>query len=70
MNAYIAIISDLEARHGEIDNIKFLAKDLTSPEIDMVIDEFVLAASSYLSGDLKPVMEFADKGFATTRFVR
>ena len=70
MNAYDAIISDLENRHGKIDNIKFLVKDLTRPEIDMVIDEFVAAASSYLSGSLKPVTEFADKGLAATRFER
>ena len=70
MTAYYAIISDLETRHGKIDNIKFLVNDLTRPEIDMVIDEFVAAASSYLCGSLKPVKEFSDKGFAATRFER
>ena len=70
MTAYDAIISDLENKYGKIDNIKFLVKDLTRPEIDMVIDEFVAAASSYLSGGLKPLTEFVDKGFAATRFER
>ena len=70
MTAYDAIISDLESKHGKIDNIKFIVKDLTRPEIDVAIDDFVAAASSYLNGGLKPVTEFADKGFAATRFER
>ena len=70
MTAYSAIISDLESKYGKIDNIKFLVENLTHSEIDMVIDDFVAAASSYLSGSLKPVTEFVDKGFAATRFER
>ena len=68
MTAYDAIIRALEDRHGNIDNIKFLASGLERSQIEMVIEDFVAAASSYVNERLEPVAEFPDKDFAATKF--
>lgn len=64
MNTFDQAIAELEARHGKIDNIKFLVDACAVGSVDMIEIAFASAVSDYLEGRAVPSTKFHDDSLA------